>query len=343
VNDWFNQENLVRGFDTRLELSNMLLEMTDEKARQLLVLSRELYWAFPSSEGTPIVKGQATSQRVEQAAQERESYANAARVLLENGDEDGAVEIASNAWRLWVVARDIEGGRAFLASVLDMGERKPSRARSLALYGDALFAFHQGKIQESRERSQAALDTALAVNDPEALTLAYLALSRVAFVDGEYARSVALAVIAREFARDLGPAMGQAPLFLNALAARMTGDYDQAATLFRQSVDLNRKLGDQGMVMAELLNLGLVEIHRGNVDIAEKCFAESEKLGRANDPYGIAMANLRHALIAFARGNTGGSRALLQRVQSMLKEAKVDPVPDDQFEIDWLHGELEKH
>src|SRR5712692_11666028 len=115
---------------------NMLLEMTDEKARHLLGLSRELHWAFPSSQGTPIIKGHATSQQVEQAAQERESYADAAGVLSDKGDEEGAVEIASNAWRLWVVARDPDGGRTFLASVLEKGEKKPSRARSLALYGD---------------------------------------------------------------------------------------------------------------------------------------------------------------------------------------------------------------
>ena len=104
----------------------MLLDMTDEKARHFLTLSRELHWDFPSSQGTPIIKGHATSQRVEQAAQERESYANAARVLFEEGDVEGAVGIASNAWRLWVVARDVAGGRAFLAAVLDKGEKKPS-------------------------------------------------------------------------------------------------------------------------------------------------------------------------------------------------------------------------
>jgi len=67
----------------------MLLEMGDEKARRLLALSRELHWAFPSSQGTPIIKGHASSQRVEQAVPERESYANAARVLLEKEDEEG--------------------------------------------------------------------------------------------------------------------------------------------------------------------------------------------------------------------------------------------------------------
>jgi tetratricopeptide (TPR) repeat protein len=316
--------------------------MNDEKARHMLELSRSLHWDFPSSQGTPIIKGQAKSQQVEQAAQERESYANAARVLLENGDEEGAVEIASNAWRLWVVARDTVGGRVFLAGVLDKGEKKPSRARSIALYGDALLAFRQGKLEESRQRSKAALDTSLAVNDREALTLAYLAMSRVAFEDGDYAKSLTFAVKAIEFARNLAPAMGQAPLFLHASATRMTGDYDQAAALFEQSLDLNRRIGDPGMVRAELQNLGLVEIHRGNVDAAERYFAEWERLGQANDPYSIAMSHLYLSAIEFVRGNRHESRTQLQRAQSVLKEAGMDAGRDDQFEIDWLRTQLTK-
>lgn len=321
----------------------MLLEMTDEKARHLLTLSRELHWAFPSSQGTPIIKGHAASQRVEQAVPEREYYADAARELFEKGDEEGAVEIAANAWRLWVVAGDVAGGRAFLAAVLDKGEKRPSRARSLALYGDALLAFRQGKIQESRLRSQASLDAASKVNDPEALTLAHLALSRVAFEDGDYARSLGLAVKARGFASDLYPAMGQASLFLHASATRMTGDYDQAAALFEQSLDLNRKINDQGMVFAELQNLGWVEVHRGNIDKAERCFNESHKLESATDPYSAAMTILNQAFISFGRGNKTLSRNLLGRAQSLLKEAKIDPGPDDQFEINWLQEQLERN
>src|SRR6266516_5579683 len=321
----------------------MLQEMTDEKARHVLELSRALRWEFPSSQGTPIIRGQAASRDVEQATREREFFADAARVLLENGNEEGAIEIAANAWRLWIVARDLDGGRAFLASVLDKDEKKPSRARSLALYGDALLAFRQGKIEESRQRSQAALDAALVVNDQEALTLAYLGLSRVAFADGDYDHSLALAVKARDSACDLNRAMGQAPLFLHASATRLTGDYDQAAALFGQSLDLNRKIGDQGMVGAELQNLAFVEIHRRNVDVAERYVTEWEKLGPANDPYNAAMTNLTRAMIAFARGDKNMSRTLLERAQSMLKEAKVDAGPDDQFEFNWLQGILERN
>ena len=321
----------------------MLLEMSDEKARRLLALSSELHWDFPSSQGTPIIKGHASSQRVEQAVPERESYANAARALLERGDKEGAVEIAANAWRLWIVARDVDGGRAFLAAVLDKGEKKPSRARSLALYGDSLLSFRQGKIEESRQRSQAALDAALAVNDPEALTLAYLALSRVAFQDGDYPKSLSYAVKAREFARNQDPALRQAPLFLHASATRMTGDYDQAAALFEQSLELNRKINDQGMVRAELQNRGLVEIHRGNTDAAERYFAESEILGSTDDPYNTAMASLYRAFIAFGRGNKNESRTLLQSAQAILKQAKMDADPYVQFEINWLSAHLESN
>ena len=321
----------------------MLQEVTDEKARHLLAISREMRWSFPSSQGTPIIRGQAATQWIEQAVKERESYANAARVLLENGNQEASVEIACNAWRLWILARDLDGGRAFLASVLDKGEKKPSRARSLALYGDALFAFRQGKIEESRLRSQAALDGALAVHDREALTLAYLALSRIAFEDGDYPKSLNLAVKSREFAHDLDPSMGQAPLFLHASATRLTGDYDKAAALFEQSLALNRKIGDQGMVAAELQNLGFVEIHRGNVDVAERLFVECEKLGPVSDPYSKAMAVINKAGIAFLRGNMADARTLLQRARSMFKDSGIDPGADDQFEIDWLHGELTKN
>ena len=80
----------------------------------------------PLPKAPRIIRGQAASRDVEQATRERESYSNAARVLLENGNEEGAIEIAANAWRLWIMARDLDGGRVFLASVLEKGEKKPS-------------------------------------------------------------------------------------------------------------------------------------------------------------------------------------------------------------------------
>ncbi len=261
--------------------------------------------------------------------------------MLENGDEEGAVELASNAWRLWLVARDVDGGRAFLASVLDKGKGKPSRARSLALYGDSLLAHLQGRVEESRQRSQAALDTALVVNDPETLTLAYLGLTRAAVENRNCAEALTLAKKAREYARGLDPALGQAPLFLHAQSTRLAGDYDKAAELFEQSLALNRKINDQGMMAAELQNLGFVELHRGNLEHAKRCFTEYEKLGFSDDPYFAGMDLFAQAFLVCAeRGERDRSLVLFQRAQDIFKEAGIIPGPDDQFEINWIHEKL---
>lgn len=309
-----------------------------EEAHRLLERSREVRWRFPSSSGSPVLAGQ--DAWAEQLLSEKESFAAAARLLIESGDDNKATELAANVWRLWVLARDPLEGRAFLAAVLDGREEEPSRAKALALYGDGLLAIMVGAHEDSRARGEACLEAARAVQDPEALALAHLGLSRVAFLDSEYDHARSLAAQAREFARTLEPAMGQAPLHMHAQGTRLTGNYDQAAALFEESLALNRRLGDLGMVGVELHNLGHVEIHRGNIDAAERYFAESEELTASDDGYGAAMTHLNRAVVALARGEDDRARALLGVSESLLMETDLDQAPDDRFELDWLRGQL---
>lgn len=306
-------------------------------AERLLALSREAHWSFPSSSGNPIRPGDSTEELVP----ERESFAELARGLVASGQEETATELAANVWRLWVAAGDAGGGRAFLASVLDAGEGRASRARALALYGDGLLAFRQGSVEESRARNEAALAAAEDSGDPEALALAHLGLSRVAFEDGEYERARSLAIRAREHARPLDPAFGgQGPVHLHAQSTRLIGEYDEAAALFAESLELNRRIGDQGMVPVELHNLGHVEIHRGDVDAAEGLFAECAQLGSDDDPYGAAMTKLNRAAVAFGRGRHEEAGRLLAEARAILEETGTDPAADDRFEIEWLGGQL---
>lgn len=309
-----------------------------EEAHRLLERSREVRWRFPSSSGSPVLAGQ--DAWAEQLLSEKESFAAAARLLIESGDDHKATELAANVWRLWVLARDPLEGRAFLAAVLDGREEEPSRAKALALYGDGLLAIMVGAHEDSRARSEACLEAARAVQDPEALALAHLGLSRVAFLDSEYDHARSLAAQAREFARTLEPAMGQAPLHMHAQGTRLTGNYDQAAALFEESLALNRRLDDLGMVGVELHNLGHVEIHRGNIDAAERYFAESEELTASDDAYGAAMTHLNRAVVALARGEDDRARALLGVSESLLMETDLYQAPDDRFELDWLRGQL---
>lgn len=274
--------------------------MIFEEADRVLALSRGLHWTFPSSFGTPGLVGKAP---------ERDELADAARML----PAEEATELAANVWRLWVLARDVEGGRRFLSEVLERGGA--GRARSLALYGAGLLALRAGDLADSRRLNEEALESA--DDDDEALALAHLGLSRVALEDGDAGRALALALRARQHAAALAPAMGQAPLHLHAQSVRLGGDLDGAAALFEESLELNRRIGDAGMVEVELWNLGFVHMRRGDGAAAQRYLGD------------VADAPLAGAALAYVKGEHEAAKALLGDVGGDLPS-------DDRAELEWL-------
>lgn len=303
--------------------------MTRREAERLLALAREAKLVGPDA-GT----------WVERLAPQCEELVEAVRLLAENGDEEAAAELAANVWRLWLLKGDISGGRQLLAAALDSGQGRPSRARALALYGDGLLAFRAGAMIDSQDRNDAALKAARAAGDREAEALALVGLSRVALRDGDYARVRSLAAEARDLTRTLDAAAGAAPLHLLAVGTRLAGDYNEAIGLYAESLELNLRLGDSRGVAMELHNIGHVELHRGNLDAAERRFAECADVRNHDDPYEAAMTHLNHAALAFARGDRERAAELLRRTQSALHSAGIVLDPDDAFEVEWLRDRL---
>src|SRR5439155_21916229 len=173
-----------------------------------------------------------------------------------------------------------------------------------------------GAQSESLARNEEALEVARAVGDREAESLALVGLSRVAFRDGDYERVRALAEEARGLVRELDADADVPPLHLLAAGTRLGGDYNAAFELYNESLELNRRLGDTRMVGVELHNLGHVELHRGNVDAAERCFAELAAIRNPDDPYEAAMAHLNEAALDFARGDRERAAELLGQTQT---------------------------
>jgi tetratricopeptide (TPR) repeat protein len=313
-------------------------ELRAADLERLLALSRQAEWRYPSSLGSPVRSDE--DAWVEPLIAEQESFVAAARFLVESGDRKTATELAAGVWRLWMISRDVDGGRAFLAPVLAGGAGDETRARAIALYGDGVFAFWQGALEDLRRRSEEAFSAAQAVDEPEVLALACLGLSRAAALDGDFARSRDLAAQALDHASPLAPAMRQGPLHTHAQAIRMLGEHDRAAVQFEESLALNRRIRDEGMIAVELHNLGHVELHRGNVDTAEGYFHELARLGPGTDAYSVALTHLNEAVIAFARGDRDRASELLARIESVLEESGTELAPDDQFEVDHLRNGL---
>ncbi len=130
-------------------------------------------------------------------------------------------------------------------------------------------------------------------------------------------------------------------MFMHAQSNRMLGNYEEAARLFEQSVELNRKIHDKGMVAAELSNLGFVEIHRGNTDAAERWLNKSANMALPLDnPYFRAMTLLTRAAVAFLQGDEAKARTLQTESEKTLKDSKLELGRDDKFEFDWLKEKL---
>ena len=284
-----------------------------------LELARSIVPDFPTSMGRPF--------RVpdEQLLARRDELAAATREL----DDAAATEVAARAWRLWMAARDVSGGRRFLADVLDGRERQATRWRALALYGDGLLAYWAGDADGARTRNEEAFALAHELDDPEALLFAHIGLSRVAFEAGDAARSAELATAAHALVTD--DSQRQAPLHMQAQAARLAGDYDAAAALFAESLELNRRIDDPSMLPVDLHNLGSVEIHRGNGEAAERYFAQ---LPPPDDAYGRALMRLNEAGVAYRKGDAERARELLAGVE------REQFASDDRAELEWLEAEL---
>jgi len=293
-----------------------------------LELARSIEPDFPSSSGRPFRTPDP------ELLQRRHELAAAARGL----DVDDANEIAGRAWRLWMAARELDGGRAFLRDVLDRPGASPTRWRAIALYGDGLFAFWQGARDDLRSRSEQALEVAQQAGDDEALALAYLGLSRSALEDGDHERGRELAERARAHARRVSDVLGQAPLHMHAQSLRAAGDLDGAAALFEESLELNRRVGDEGMVTVEHHNLAAIAVRRGDGDAAER---HSAQFPPADSPYDEAMGKLIEAGIALCRGEPEQADARLCEAEATLADAGIEAATDDRADLDWLREQLE--
>ena len=108
----------------------------------------------------------------------------------------------------------------------------------------------------------------------------------------------------------------------------MDGDYEGARQLYRRSLDLNRKRGDELVIGVETSNLGAVELRFGNIDAAIRLWRESFALAHRTEnryllPYPVA--GLGEA--AAAKGDWDRAARLLGAASGLFKTsgAAMDP------------------
>ena len=246
---------------------------------------------------------------------------------------------AAAHWREWFDRGEFDDGAARVEQALNGPEASgPSVDRVRVLYGAHLLAFRRGL--PSGEYAQECLDLARALGDVRGECDGLTGLAREALRAGDYNRVAECAAEGLRRARAGGNRGAEGPpLHLYAAGMRLSGNYDRARDLYLESVALGDELGDEQRKQQEFHNLGWVELHRGDVDAAQRMFAERDARSGL-DAMGDAWTGLNRAGVALARGQREEAASLFLAGRGKLEELGAALDPDDQFEFDWLSAQL---
>jgi tetratricopeptide (TPR) repeat protein len=174
-------------------------------------------------------------------------------------------------------------------------------ARSLAVYGGALFWFHR------REEARAVLEeSAVLFRATQEQRLAgegyyWLGCERALANDFDTAVSLADEAVRICSERDDLHGFGQA-MDLQALIALRQGQLDQGAVFYRGSLEARQRVGDVWGIMVTFANLSSLAEQQGDHDQSEACAVESLTLSRAvGDRPAIFVLLLRLGRLALLR------------------------------------------
>ncbi len=309
--------------------------ISEEYAERLLQISRNAKWLFPSSLGRPIAKD--IPEWLNSIIINQSLLPGAVKYFLEKGQIDEAYELSSNVWRLWVLNHKEKEGRIFLSTVLSKKVFPETRYCALALYGDGLFAYRLGDTVSSRKCNNEALIVANKINNIETQGLALLGLCRVEFSETNFDKSYKLAVKSLDLLKQLGPTYKQGVLNYAAQSAFAIGNLNEAESLFRQSLKLNRQINDETMFAVDLHNLGHVEVKLGKVDEAEIHFNVCEKLSvDPNDTYSSALNLFNKATIEYARNDIIRARLHIMKSREIINKNKIELSIEDEIGLNKL-------
>jgi tetratricopeptide (TPR) repeat protein len=210
------------------------------------------------------------------------------------------------------------------------------------LYERALASFRSGATDEAEGLTQELIRTSRKSGDRPGEIDGICMLARVELRRGDLPRVANLASEARNVAVHAKERrLERIPLHLQAAAARMQGNLGLARELYKESIGLNRELGEDRMVAVEHRNLAYVELHDGNVAEARRLFSTCADLAREGKYDGLEPYLLLDSAVLAAEDDDASRAAeLLTEADATFAAAGQIPDPDDAAEREWLRQRI---
>jgi hypothetical protein len=216
----------------------------------------------------------------------------------------------------------------------DMDKSEDARSAAERLDDAGYEAFHRGDVVLAERLHTEGLALARESGDAAAIVTALAGLMRVALRSQDWSRLAGLCSEGSAIARACGDdTLLRMPLHMSAEGARMRGELSDARRLYRDSIGLNQRLGNDGMVGVECGNLAWVEIDAGDLEEARRLIEVCERATEADDAYGLAFVKLTRARLALASGDPSGAQLLDLAIETLENAGLVwDPAEQRSFD-----------
>ena len=187
--------------------------------------------------------------------QEQANLTAALQWLVNSGEVQIGLHLASALWEFWYERSRFAEGRSWIEKLLELaGSGAPElvRERAEVLNDAGNFAYNQADLSTADKLHNESLRLRKQIGDEQAM-----------------AGSL----------NNLG------------LLYRERGDYDTAAARFREALEINQRLGNERWAAINLNNLGVVAIRKGDGPTAQQLEEDSKELFKTlGDDWGCAMA-----------------------------------------------------
>jgi tetratricopeptide (TPR) repeat protein len=146
-----------------------------------------------------------------------------------------------------------------------------------------------------------------------------LSLGSLKIVQGKYDEARELCEKVLRIAKD--EKLRSTTLHQLAMIHQYRGEYDMAVKLYKESLEIKRKLGDQRSISVTLQNLGIIHEGKGEYDEARKLYEQSLEIKRKfGDNAGIASSLGGIATIQIIKGNYGEAEKLYEQILDIFRK-----------------------
>jgi predicted ATPase/DNA-binding CsgD family transcriptional regulator len=280
--------------------------------------------------------GPREAELIELLEREYDNLRAALDYLTVGGDVEPGLRASRALWRFWSIRGHLADGRAWLSRLLerDRAGGTPSPSRALGLVATGWMALEQDDIPSARAHCEEALGLARASGDTVLLAEILAQLGHAARQQGEFAIAQAHYDESLALRQAIGDPLDIAWALRNvAHVARLRGEHARACALYEQSLSVGGPRAPRSEVAGTLAYLGNALLRQGDIDQAERRFAESLVICREiGHRRRLAYALEGLAGVAAARGTweralrlAGAATALREAIGLAALELRITP------------------